>query len=256
MFDLILFVMVPYAALLLAVVATVRRLRGGRFSLSSLSSQFLEGRELFYGSVPWHYGILAVLTGHLIGFLCPRQVLWFNSEPLRLYILETTGLMFGLLALAGIVSLLVRRITSAKVRVVTSTMDIVVLVLLLTQVTLGVYMAIFYRWGSSWYAASLVPYLRSLLIFQPDVTTIAPLPLVVKLHILNFYLMAGLLPFSRLIHLLLPPLTYLWRPYELVIWNRDRKKVRTRKSEPQPEESITTSNGSGVEHHREPLILR
>ena len=133
MLDNLLFIIFPYAAVLLAVVVTAQRYFKKGFSYTSLSSQFLESNELFYGSVPWHIGIIGVMTGHLIGFLFPAEVLWFNGVPARLYILETTGLLFGLLALVGLVNLIVRRHVSSRVRAVTSLMDVVVLLLLLTH---------------------------------------------------------------------------------------------------------------------------
>jgi nitrate reductase gamma subunit len=225
MFDNLLFVILPYAVATLALVVTVQRSLKRGFTKTSLSSQFLEGRELFYGSVPWHFGILAVLAGHLIGLLLPAQVRAFNGVPLRLYILESTGLLFGLLSLIGLVNLVVRRMVSARIRAVTSPLDIVILLLLLIQVFLGVYTAIFYRWGSSWYVTSAVPYLRSLFELKPDVKMIAPLPLAIKLHILNAYLLVAVFPFSRLFHMLAFPIHYLWRPYQLVIWNRDRRRA-------------------------------
>ena len=232
--DNLLFVIVPYAVIILAVVVTAQRYFKRGFTYSSLSSQFLEGGELFYGSAPFHIGMLGVLAGHLIGFAIPKSVLTFNSVPLRLYILESVALLFGLMCLVGIVNLIVRRRISARVRAVTSLMDVVVLVLLLIQVVLGVYTAIFYRWGSSWYAASAVPYLRSLLTLQPDVAMIAPLPLAVKAHILNAWALVAVFGFSRLVHMLVVPLHYLWRPYQLVIWNWNRKRIRGQAPRPRP----------------------
>ena len=226
MLDNLFYIIFPYAAVTLAVVITVQRFLKRGFTYSSLSSQFLEGDELFYGSVPWHIGILIVLAGHVIGFAIPRQVLWWNGVPARLYVLETTGLLFGLLAFVGIVSLIVRRLTSARIRAVTSLMDIVVLLVLLVQVALGVYTALFYRWGSSWYATSAVPYLRSLFVLQPDLKMIAPLPMAVKAHIVNAFVFLAILPFSRLVHMLVVPVHYLWRPYQVVIWNWDRRRNR------------------------------
>ena len=239
MLDNLFFIILPYAAVTLAIVVSVQRYFKRGFTYSSLSSQFLEGDELFYGSVPWHIGILIVLTGHVIGFAIPRQVLWFNGVPARLYVLETTGLLFGLLAFVGIVSLIVRRITSARIRAVTSLMDIVVLLVLLVQVGLGVYTALFYRWGSSWYAISAVPYLRSLFLLQPDLKMIAPLPMAVKAHIINAYIFLAILPFSRLVHMLVVPIHYLWRPYQVVIWNWDRR--RNRRHAPAAEKQPTTA---------------
>jgi nitrate reductase gamma subunit len=239
MLDNLLYIIFPYTAATLAVVVTVQRLVRRPFTYSSLSSQFLEGDELFYGSVPWHFGILLVLTGHVIGFAIPRQVLWWNGVPARLYILETTALLFGLLAFVGIVGLIVRRLTSARIRAVTSVMDIVVLLVLLIQVGLGVYTALFYRWGSSWYATSAVPYLRSLFLLQPDLKMIAPLPMAVKAHIVNASVFVAIVPFSRLVHMLVPPIHYLWRPYQIVIWNWDRR--RNRPHQPQPRKQPVTA---------------
>lgn len=226
MWDDLFFIVLPYVAATLFAVVSIYRYVADKFSYSSLSSQLLESDELFYGVVPWHIGIIGALTGHLIGFLFPKEVLWFNGVPVRLYILETTGLLFGLLALIGIVALMWRRIRMPRIRAVTSTVDTVVLILLFAQVVLGVYTALFYRWGSSWYAASAVPYLRSLFLFQPDVEMIKPLPHIVKTHIINAFLLIAIFPFSRLVHMVSLPIEYLWRPYQVVIWNWDRKKIR------------------------------
>lgn len=222
--DVILFQIFPYVALAIAVVETTRRLVLRKFSQSSLSSQFLERDQLFLGSVPWHYGILVIFLGHLVAFMFPKQLLLFNSVPLRLYILETTALAGGLIALIGLVNLIVRRFRSARIRVVTSPMDVIILVALLVQVLTGLYLASHLRWGSSWFAVALTPYLRSLFVFQPDISLVSQLPLMVKVHIVGAFTIFALLPFSRLIHLLLVPLQYIRRPHQVVIWNRDPKQ--------------------------------
>ena len=71
MSDIVLFAAFPYVAVVLAVFGGVHRYRTNRFSYSTLSSQLLENRTLFWGSVPWHYGIVIVLLAHLLGFLMP-----------------------------------------------------------------------------------------------------------------------------------------------------------------------------------------
>ncbi len=222
MLDFLLFAVLPYVAVVVAVVVGVYRYYKDRFSYSSLSSQFFENRKLFWGSVPWHYGILVILTGHLIGFLIPRSVLAWNGEPLRLYVLEAAALAFGFLTLWGLVVLIIRRAGSARLRVVTSGMDVVLLLVLLIQVVAGLWTAIFYRWGSSWYAAFAVPYLYSLIKLNPDISLVVNLPLAVKIHIVGAFVLILLLPFTRLVHMLTFPITYLWRPYQVVIWNRKK----------------------------------
>lgn len=222
MTNVLLYAVFPYVAVTLAIVFTIYRYYSDRFSYSSLSSQFLENRKLFWGSAPWHYGILFVLTGHLVGLLIPRGVLAWNGVPWRLYVLEITGLAFALLALWGIIALIARRLSSSRVRAVTSAMDWVLLAALLTQVIAGIWTALFYRWGSSWYAGFAVPYLYSLLLFRPDITLVENLPFMVQLHIGGGFVILLLLPFTRMVHLLTYPITYLWRPYQVVIWNKQR----------------------------------
>ncbi|MCK5406130.1 MAG: respiratory nitrate reductase subunit gamma, partial [Candidatus Krumholzibacteria bacterium] len=111
-------------------------------------------------------------------------------------------------------------------RVVTTRMDIIVFVLLIVEVILGLSIALGYRWGSSWFASVLTPYLRSVMVLQPEIGAVASMPWVVKLHIILSYLIFMLIPFTRLVHLLVVPLHYIWRPYQLVIWSWDRRRVR------------------------------
>ncbi len=219
-FAQLLFGVFPYVAIILAVVGTFWRYWSDKFSYSSLSSQFLETKQLFWGSVPWHYGILVVLTGHLVAFLFPRSILGWNGVPIRLYILEGLALIFGILAVVGLALLIVRRLNNPRLWKVTSTMDVVLLLVLLAQVIAGVWTAIFYRWGSSWFAAFATPYLWSILKFQPDIALVSNMPWMVQTHIVGGFVLLALLPFTRLVHLLSFPYEYMWRPPQVVIWYR------------------------------------
>ena len=225
-----LFIALPYVALTVFLIGTIYRYKGTKFKFSSLSSQFLEGRKLFWGSVPFHYGIIFLFFGHLIAFLIPGTVIAWNSEPLRLVILEVTGFVFGLSALVGMVSLFFRRTTDARIKVVTSKMDLIIELLIITQIILGLWIAYGFRWGSSWFASVLSPYLWSIFYLNPNIEAISNMPLVIQLHISLAFVIVLLIPFTRLVHLLVPPLHYLWRPYQIVIWYWDRKKVRNPKS--------------------------
>lgn len=219
--DFILLGALPYAAIVAAISVALIRYFRDRYSYSSLSSQFLENRQLFFGSPAFHYGIIVVLLGHLIGFLFPGAVLAFNGSPGRLYLLEATALAFGILALVGICVLIVRRFTNPRVKVVTTGMDTILVILLLTQILTGLYIALTYRWGSSWYVASAVPYLRSLCVFNPQIGYVADLPHMAKLHIINAFVLMGVYGFTRLVHVFAFPITYLWRPYQLVVWDKN-----------------------------------
>ena len=216
--DLLLFAILPYISMALFFLVTIRRYRMEEFSYSSLSSQFLENRHHFWGLVPFHYGILVILFGHFIGFLIPRSVILWNSQPLRLYVLEIAALIFGLLTLVGIGSILIRRWTEPKIKKITSFSDWVLLAILLVQVSTGIYVAIFHGWGSSWFATIASPYLWSLLTLSPDITYVTAMPLFVKLHIIGAWLMIAWFPFTRLVHVLVVPNPYLWRKPQVVRW--------------------------------------
>jgi len=224
--DNFFFIALPYMALLIFLIGTILRYRMTKFSVSSLSSQFLESRSLFWGSVPFHFGIIILFFGHLIGFLFPSSVIAFNSEPVRLLILEVSGFIAGLMMLFGLVMLLYRRITNKRVMIVTTKMDIFVELLIISQVILGLLVAYNYQWGSSWFAAVLTPYLNSIFLLNPDISAVSTMPLILKWHIIGAYLIVMFFPFSRLAHVLVAPFHYIWRPYQRVLWNWNKTEVR------------------------------
>jgi nitrate reductase gamma subunit len=218
--DVILFVVFPYLAVALAVGGCLYRYIARQFTYSSLSSQWLEGKWLFWGAVPWHYGIVPVLLIHMGAFVIPGVMAQLHGTATTLYLAELAGKVLALLSFAGIVLLIIRRLSQPKIRAVTTPMDWVVLVLLLNQVFLGLWTAFFYRWGATWFLHTATPWVASLATFQPQTETIAALPWVPKLHFLNATLLIAVLPFSRLVHLLAFPIAYLWRRLQIVIWNR------------------------------------
>ncbi len=213
------FGVLPYVAFFVFFLVTIQRYRTRSFTYSSLSSQFLENRLHFWAVVPFHYGILTVLAGHFIAFLIPRQVLLWNSNPLRLFILEVTGLIFGLMTLVGLVASIIRRITVPKVNRVTSTSDWLLYAMLLYQVVSGVAIALWYPWGTSWFATIAAPYFWSLMKLHPQVELVASMPWLVKLHIINAYTVIGFFPFTRLVHVLVVPNPYLWRKTQVTRWH-------------------------------------
>ncbi len=185
MLDPVLFIAFPYLAIVLAVGMGLYRYFRDRYSYSSFSSQVLENRLLFWGSIPWHYGIVLILLAHVLGLLFPGLWAALLGEPNRLYVLEVTGLALALFAIVGLIGLVVRRLVRSRPFAVTSPMDWAQVVLLLAQVVLGFSVAFFYRWGAMWYLYTAVPWLSSLATFSPLTQPVAVLPLVIKLHMLN-----------------------------------------------------------------------
>lgn len=220
------FIGLPYAALVIMLIGSASRYFNFGFKVSSLSSQFLEGRELFYGSQPFHWGLSFLFFGHLIAFLFPRSVIAWNSIPLRMIILEIAAFGFGLLSLLGLVLLILRRIRNRRLHMVTSVMDVVVYIILTIQITTGLWLAFTARWGSAWFASVITPYLDSIFTLNPDIRAVSELPFIVKTHLVSAFVFIALIPFTRFMHFLVFPFSYLWRSYQYVIWNWDRKKIR------------------------------
>jgi nitrate reductase gamma subunit len=220
------FIVFPYVAIAVFLFGSIYRYRSTAFKYSSLSSQFLEGKKLFWGAVPFHWGILVVFLGHLIAFMFPRETLLWNSHPVRLIILEVTAFIFGLSVFFGLLALFTRRLTNPRLQVVTNKMDVILEVVLLAQIVLGLWIALGYRWGSSWFAADLSPYLWSIVKLDPKIDAIVALPLVIQAHIVGAFLILLLIPFTRLVHFLVAPLHYIGRPYQRVIWYWNRRDIR------------------------------
>jgi nitrate reductase gamma subunit len=215
--NLLLFGIFPYVSLVTATVVTIYRSRVRPFSISSLSSQLLERRFLFWGSIPFHWGVTIILTVHLIAIFIPQSIVLWNAQPLRLYLLEITGLALGLWATVGMIVLIVRRTSISRIRAVSTPMDYVVIFLVLVSLVTGVIVAAYYRWGSYWFTGIFSPYIMGILTLRPNPAPLLPLPFIIKLHVFNFFLLTLAFSFSRLVHIITWPLSYLWRPWQIVI---------------------------------------
>jgi nitrate reductase gamma subunit len=224
--DFFFFSAYPYIAIIVFLVGTTYRYRETGFKVTSLSAQFLEGKQGFWGTVPFHFGILMVFLGHMAAFLMPGSVLAWNSDPVRLITHEGLSFTFAVALAVGLVALIIRRMTHPRLKVVTTRMDYFVEFVLLTQVLLGCWIALGYRWGSSWFAADLSPYLWSILKLSPQTDAVVAMPTVIKAHIIGAFSILLIFPFTRLVHIVVAPFHYLWRPYQVVIWYWDKKRVR------------------------------
>ena len=226
MLNNFLFVALPYVAIAVFLVGAIYRYRERGFKVSSLSSQFLDGGGIYIFAVLFHWGILIVFLGHLTAFLFPEATLAWHSSAARLIADEIIVFTFGLSVLIGLIALFIRRMSRPRLRVVTSRMDIVIELLLLAQIVLGLWIALGYRWGYYWFAADLSPYLWSIVKLNPQIGAVSAMPLVIKTHIVGAFVILGMIPFTRLVHFLVAPFHYIWRPYQQVIWYWDRRRIR------------------------------
>ncbi len=236
MFDAFFFVGLPYAALLGLIVGTGYRVHKHRFTNTALTSQFLESRTLVWGAVAWHAGIFVVLAGHAVAILTPDLWRALTSSYAFLITVEIIGVAAAMLALAGLCTLLVRRVLHARLQRVSTIMDFAVLSMLLAQVLLGLGVAVSYRWGAVWSTQTATPYLWSLLRLQPDVVLAAAMPPVMKLHMAGAFVIVLMIPFTRLVHMFFLPIGYVVRAPQKVIW-ATRRRFERNASVRQAEES-------------------
>jgi nitrate reductase gamma subunit len=218
MLNNFIFVALPYLAIALVLLVTPYRFFSNRLTWSAYSTQFLERKFLFWGINPWHYGIIPVLAAHILGFFFPGPIKAFLGNNQTLVAVESFGLGLGIFSLVGCLLLILRRCNSPKLKRVTFASDWLILYLLAFQAGTGIYIGYFLRWGSSWYLHTAVPYLWSIVSFNPQLEYVADFPLVFKLHAASAFLIVALLPFTKLVHLLYLPIDFLKDPPILYRW--------------------------------------
>jgi nitrate reductase gamma subunit len=222
--DVLLWIAFPYVAAASFLVGHILRYRYDKFGWTSRSSQTYESRLLRWGSPLFHYGMLAVIAGHVVGLLIPREWLEFFGITEHLYHLGATwlGTTAAAVTIAGLVILLSRRGAVRRVARVTSTTDIVMYVFLAGSILLGTLAVLqFQVLGPGYdYRGSVSPWIRSLILLQPDVSLMTGVPLAFQLHVLCSTALFLIWPYTRLVHVLSVPVWYLLRPY-VVYRSRD-----------------------------------
>jgi nitrate reductase alpha subunit len=104
---------VPYVTLAIVVVGTWWRYRYDKFGWTTRSSQLYESRLLRIGSPMFHFGMLVVVFGHVIGLVIPQS--WTDAVGLSHHAYHVQAVILGSIAgittLAGISLLIYRRRT-------------------------------------------------------------------------------------------------------------------------------------------------
>ncbi|GAA3574203.1 respiratory nitrate reductase subunit gamma [Streptomyces osmaniensis] len=220
----------PYVTFALLVAGLVWRHRYDRFGWTTRSSQVYESRLLNIASPAFHYGILFVLVGHLVGLFVPAS--WTDSlgvseHTYHLFSLYG-GTAAGALTVAGIVLLIYRRRTNAPVFRATTANDKLMYVVLLGAIVLGMVAKLTHVSGDGYdYRQSIAPWARSLFTLQPDLERMAGVPVLYQIHAVVGMALIALVPYTRLVHMFSAPVQYLFRPY-LVYRSRDPEQLGPR----------------------------
>ncbi|QTX03858.1 respiratory nitrate reductase subunit gamma [Agromyces archimandritae] len=222
--DILAWVAYPYAAAAVFIVGHIWRYRYDKFGWTTRSSELYEKPLLRWGSPMFHFGILMVIVGHVVGLLIPREWLYAIGIDEHIYHIGATvlGTAAAVLTLAGLAILIYRRRTVGPVFLATTVMDKIMYVVLGATLLFGTIATIQFQIfeGGYQYRTTVSPWVRSLLGFQPQPELMATVPLWFQLHVLTATLLFALWPFTRLVHVFSAPVGYLFRPY-LVYRSRD-----------------------------------
>jgi respiratory nitrate reductase gamma subunit len=167
-------------------------------------SLFSSDRTLWIGAWLMHVALLNVIGGHIVGiYTLGEEFIYLGlSSDLSKDLSALLGITFGILLLAALVYLLIRRFTITKVKEVSGASDYLMLVLLLAIVTIGDIMRVFeHQFGIDY--APVKDYVGHLIMFKslPFDHLALTTPLFV-LHIFFVQILLMLFPFSKLMHVL------------------------------------------------------
>ena len=76
-FNFFLFQILPYISLSVLILGSIVRFDRDPYTWRSKSSQILRKKQLFWGSILFHAGILVVLGGHIVGLMTPIVIFDF-----------------------------------------------------------------------------------------------------------------------------------------------------------------------------------
>lgn len=216
--NFIIFGVMPYVALTILLVGSIARYERDPFTWKSSSSQLLRRKQLIWGSILFHVGILTVFFGHLVGLFTPVWVLDALGIPywLKQWVAVLVGGPAGLAAFIGGSLLLHRRLFDARIRVTSSYPDLIILFMIWVQLAIGLFtitqslqnmdgseMVRFMNWSQSIVTWNINAW-----------TTVVDVHWLFKLHIFIGLLITALFPFTRLVHIIsgfAAPVRYLLR---------------------------------------------
>ena len=209
---------VPYVVLAIVVVGTWWRYRYDKFGWTTRSSQLYESRLLRIGSPLFHFGILVVIFGHVIGLVIPQS--WTDAIGLSDHVYHIQAVVLG--TIAGMATLGRRRDPGlspahhgdrcswpppqrqADVR----------------RAGAGASSPVFAtragvrRVGEAYnYRETVSLWFRSIWMLQPRGDLMAEAPLYYQMHVMIGLALFALWPFTRLVHAFSAPIGYLFRPY-------------------------------------------
>lgn len=211
-----LFGIFPYIALGVGIMGTIARYDRDPFTWKTSSSQLLRRRQLVWGSILFHVGVLVIFFGHLIGLLTPIAI--FDamgiSHGAKQLLAIVAGGVAGIMAIIGATMLVHRRLFDARVRAASSMSDTAIIILLWIQLALGLLtipVSLQHLDGEE--MVKFMTWAQGIFTFNPEASAhVADASPIFKLHLFVGLTILLIFPFTRLVHMLSAPVRYLWRP--------------------------------------------
>ncbi len=216
----------PYIALTILLIGSIARFERDPYTWKSSSSQFLRRKQLIWGSVLFHVGVLVIFAGHLFGLLLPIE--FYDAlgvdHGFKQMLAAVGGGLAGVMALIGGVMLAHRRFADPRIRASSSFADSAIILILIAQLLLGlgtVIISLQHLDGHE--MGKLMAWANGIVTFDGAAAShITEAHILFKLHIALGLSIFAIFPFTRLVHMLSAPVRYLWRPgYQIV---RTRRK--------------------------------
>lgn len=209
----------PYIAVTIFLLGSWVRYDYGQYTWRAGSSQLLDNSNMRLASGLFHIGILGIIFGHFFGLLTPHWIYEsFLSLQAKQLIAMFAGGVFGAMTLYGGYLLLKRRLTNVRVRATSSTADILILVLLVSQAALGLLtipFSAFHLDGSV--MMKLVSWAQDVVTFQTGASkNLEGVSFIYKIHMILGMTLFVVFPFCRLVHVWSVPLEYLTRRIQIV----------------------------------------
>ena len=231
-FHTLIFGVYPYIALTVLALGSIIRYDREPYTWRASSSQLLRRKQLMWGSVLFHVGVLFIFLGHFVGLLTPIAV-WDAlgvSHSFKQIVAMTAGGIAGAMAIIGATMLAHRRLFDSRVRATSSTTDTLIILLLWAQLFLGLATIPFSMQHLDGHEmVKLMDWAQGIFTFNLAASSyITDVAFVFKLHLFLGLTILLLFPFTRLVHMLSAPVRYIWRTGYQVVRKKDRLPVRIR----------------------------
>ncbi|TMN23680.1 respiratory nitrate reductase subunit gamma [Lentibacillus cibarius] len=212
MSEIFWWVIFPYATLVIMIVGLLYRFAFRQLTWAAPSTEFFEKKWLRFGSPLFHWGIIFAFFGHIMGIVVPMEFYEVIGVSDHLYHMGAVygGSLAGIMTVAGLIILLIRKIVIDPVRVHATFADFYSVIALVIVAGIGTYMTVFgnYTPEEFDYRSAIGPWFRSLFVLDPKYQLMTNIPFIFKLHTLTAFGLFASIPFTRLVHFYSIPLTY------------------------------------------------